>query len=231
MAALETPFVPDEGSLATVLGMLHSSTLPDNDAQRAAYEALTAWQDIPQLMQYLVYALVERPDLSSKIRAVAGSTLKSQIERMFDIAPPDVQAYVKAEVVRILADPTPAVQRCASNVVATIIRYTRVADWPALPPVLVGFIDALMPTDQVGPLAGVLQCVATLAEDAAADFDDSDDDGMGEIMPRLIAAMLHGDVLVRRPATQAMRWLVRGANAALTANTADYLAVSAESGL
>jgi hypothetical protein len=221
------PWVPDEGSLATILGMLHNSTLNDNEAQREAYQALEAWQAIPQLMQFLVYALVQRPDLPPKIRAVAGSTLKSQIARCFDVAPPEVQAYVKAEVVRILADPVPAVQRCAANVVATIIRYIPISEWPALPPALVAYLDALMPTDQVGPLAGVMKCVAALAEDAAVDVDeeDGDDHGMREIMPRLIVAMQHGDPRVRLPAAQAMRWLVKGANSSLTVNTEDYLAV------
>lgn len=180
--------------------MLECSLSKDNEQLKQAYAAMEENRANPEFLRYLVYCVAHGSSLHPSVRAVAGATAKSMVDSSFTDFPPEIKAYVKSEMVRILIDPHDSVRRIASNVVSTIVRDDELSNWRELPAILNSLLDMV---DNPIALDGCLTALEQMSDDVPQMFDDAEvGHPLNLLLPKVIVAMGHPDTALRYKATK-----------------------------
>lgn len=189
----------------------------DPARQRQAYDTMKENETNANFLRYLVYCVVYGTTLASSIRAVAGATAKTVLSRCYGELLPDVRAYVKAEMVKLLIDPDGGIRRTASNVVSSIAREDEeLSQWPELPGILGALLDMHA---NPSALDGALTVFEQVTDDVPQMLDDA---AMGNplnvLLPKLIGLMGHPEEPLRLKATRSVANLMHTGAPALAAN-------------
>lgn len=218
-------WTPDPTLLSATVEMIAKSLSHDSGQQRAAYEAFDAATKNPEFLRYLTFAFVHGTSLPASQRAVAGATAKRMVDRSFPDLPDEVKAYVKAEIIRVLVDPSDNFRRAAANVVSAICRDDDLGNWPALPGI---FVSLLSMGDNPAALDGCLTALEQVSDDVPQQFDEA---ALGhplmELIPRLIGVMSHPDPNLRYKATKTVGNFLHTGATALALNRQALLAAFA----
>lgn len=217
MAAPISVWAPEPTVLQACVAMLESALSPDPARQKLAYDTMQQNATNPNFLQYLVYCVVYGTTLASKVRAVAGATAKTVLSRCYGDLLPDVRAYVKAEMVKLLIDPDGGIRRTAANVVSSIAREDEeLCKWPELPGILGALLDM-----HANPAAldGVLTVFEQITDDVPQLLDDAElGNPLNVLLPKLIGFMGHPEEALRLKATRSVANLMHTGAPALAAN-------------
>lgn len=120
---------------------------------------------MPDYNKYLVHLLVN--DGEPTARSSAGLILKNNILRNYQQITPEATAYVKAEVVKGLVDPTLMIRNISGNVVTALITVTTIGGWPEILPQLMNMAES----GDVTAAEGAMSALSKICEDSAKDLD------------------------------------------------------------
>jgi transportin-1 len=155
------PLQPDPNLLMQVVQMLEYTLAPDSNLLKQANEFLAQNSANPQFVLYLVHVFIRLREAPSKIRHIAGVTLKSVIDRWYVSLPEDVRNSLRLEILDGLIDDTREIRRAAANCITTIVRLASLSAWPTLP----GLIASALTSSNLMAQNGALEAIVMLSED------------------------------------------------------------------
>ena len=120
------------------------------------------------LNKYLVYLLVTPgSDQDATHRSSAGVMLKNNVLKKFDNVTPDTLAYIKAEVIKGLVDPTLMIRNISGNVITSLVTQASVGGWPEILPQLMNMAESA----DITSAEGAMSALAKICEDSAEDLN------------------------------------------------------------
>jgi transportin-1 len=162
----------------------------------------------------------------AEVRQMAGLLLKNNVKDSYGKMPPEVQNYIKMQILGCLADPQVNVRRTVATIVTTILLRGGVASWPKLLEVLKEGLE----TNDENCIDGAFYTMTLICEDHNYDLDSAD---LGRPLNTLIPIFLKffnaSSETFRRYAIQCLNQFVTALPGALLTNMENFIKVRLKS--
>lgn len=222
-------WVPPPEYVASVTSMLADACSGETVAQMRAYETMTASLSLPPFVLTLAYVVAadalprgEGVDTAvrARMRQVGAGALKTALTQSAKLLDEATLEFIKGYLPLMLGDRSPALRRMGAHIISALARHQGLDHWGQLVPMLSSALG------NVESLPGALLCLSQLCEDVAAEFVDAvEDSTLAGLFPQLIALMAHGDIDIRKLATDCMRELQVVQSSAFLSVRQQYLSV------
>lgn len=188
---------PQSNLLEQVVSLLKAYLIPNNDIQRQSYERLQQFQQNLEFNLYLVHILSNQSsEFSPDIRQLAGLLLKRNIKSQNvaistgkTSAQMEMLAYIRSQIICILADSNQSIRNTASSLVTTFVsQYTFIDEWPELMPALFQYLEQ---QDNVDAIAGAFSALCKICEDSASRLESSPTRPLNKLIPILLQYFHH----------------------------------------
>lgn len=181
--AMWTPSLPSVETLSALFVTSVDGSREKRAARIEARRQLEAARSEPDLVNYLVFMLVEY-DSSESVKATAGLWLKNVLIFDWSKLTPAAVEYVKSNILRGLQSDVPLIRNTSSIVITTLLSKAGLSGWPELLPELVSAIDQ---SEAGSPLQdGCLSALRKICEDSAS-LVAKDHNLMVQLVPKLIS--------------------------------------------
>lgn len=218
---------PTPATLSTLALLLQQSNDGSRESRGQRSEArkqLEAAREQPDLVNYLVYLLVNQngnsSEFSETVRATAGLWLKNVLVFDWFRLTPEPISYVQSQAPKGLGDPSQLIRNASSIVVTTLVGKLGLNGWPVLLPELVGAIDQ----SQMGaPIQeGAVSALKNICEDNAS-LVAQDEELVAQLVPKLIAFTKSPNPKVRSSAISCLTEFVPHGSQAFLVHIDDFL--------
>ncbi|KAK6353012.1 hypothetical protein TWF696_005003 [Orbilia brochopaga] len=172
---------PQEESLRQLAGFLNDSVGADADRRKRAGEMLQQAKGSPDICNYLCYILVTPtppagclPSQYITIRSSAAILLKNHLKESWAKLSPDAQNYIKQVIIQGLTDENAQIRSLTGSLIAEVLRYAGLMQWPDILASLIGLIDGRDSNGNsvsVGAQEGAMGCLAKICEDNKKSLD------------------------------------------------------------
>ncbi|GAA5977329.1 hypothetical protein JCM11641_000066 [Rhodosporidiobolus odoratus] len=112
---------PQPNGLEELVSCLRNSGSPSTKVQEQINERLESFNKIPDYNSYLTFILTQMPQEDVTVRSMAGLLLKNNIRLRLEQFPPEVVAYIKANIFSAIGDATSMIRNTVSTVVDTLL--------------------------------------------------------------------------------------------------------------
>ncbi|KAF4044786.1 HEAT-like repeat [Phytophthora infestans] len=196
---------PQPALLNEVVALLQAYMVPNNQVQRESYQRLQQFQKNLEFNLYLVHLLCSA-QAEPNVRQLAGLLLKRNIKArdasaVLTPTEAEILAVIRAQTLRILADPLSPIRNAAGSIVTTFVsQYTFLDEWPELMPAL----HALLEQQDENALAGAFGALVKICEDSAAKLENSPSRPLNVLVPKLLQYFHHQNANFRRDALECL---------------------------
>ncbi|KAI9323497.1 Transportin-PC [Dichotomocladium elegans] len=188
---------PQAKNLQDLLMLLGNANCPSNHDQLMVQQQLASFLRIPRYNSYFVHILTKMPEQDVNTRAIAGLTLKNNINAFFNEIPPAVLDHIKsccmAAVENLNANDddvdvegNAVVRRTIGSVIAAIVTRGQPQNWLDMLHSLMNKLGSPDPTS----VEMALDTLAKICEDNAEDLDEH---FLDAIIPGFIALFNHSN--------------------------------------
>ena len=143
--ASSSAWVPSDEGLQQLLGLFRGSMSASNEQHRAIQQQLISFNAIPDYNSYLAYIFGQLKTEEGSVRQMAGLMLKNNVRQHWRNLHPDVQLYVRENLLASVGDALPFIRTTASSCISTIVSAADLAEWPTLLPTLTQLLDSADP--------------------------------------------------------------------------------------
>ncbi|KAF1781744.1 Armadillo-type fold [Phytophthora cactorum] len=172
--------------------------VPNNQVQRESYQRLQQFQKNLEFNLYLVHLLCSA-QAEPNVRQLAGLLLKRNIKArdasaVLTPTETEILAVIRAQTLRVLADPLPPIRNAAGSIVTTFVSQYTFLD------------DALMLLEQQdeNAVAGAFGALVKICEDSAAKLENSPSRPLNVLVPKLLQYFHHQNANFRRDALECL---------------------------
>lgn len=153
-------WTPSPEGLQQLLSLFRASRSADNTQHRAIQQQLVDFNSIPDYNLYLAYIFNQLKGEEGAVRQMAGLVLKNNVKERWGSLTPDVQEYVRENLLGSLGDPMPYIRNVAGSCVTTVIQFGGLEAWPMLLPKLYAMLDSA----EQSTLEGALSALSKICE-------------------------------------------------------------------
>jgi transportin-1 len=137
-----TPWQPSAEGLQQLLGLFRSSQSATNQQHRQIQTQLTQFNAIPDYNNYLVYILNQLKEEEGPVRQMAGLQLKNNVKQHWHTLSPEVQEYVRQNLLGSLGDKSGYIRATVGTCITTVIYSGGLEAWEQLLPTLYQMLDS-----------------------------------------------------------------------------------------
>ena len=133
---------PTAEGLQQLLGLFKATQGADNEQHRNIFEQLRSFNAVPDYNCYLAFILNQMRQEETAVRQTAGLVLKNNITQHWASVAPEVQQYVRENLLGCLGDEVPYIRNTVGSCITTITMEEGLKLWPALLPSLYQMLDS-----------------------------------------------------------------------------------------
>eukprot|EP01112_Ceratiomyxa_fruticulosa_P017712 TRINITY_DN5573_c0_g3_i1.p1 TRINITY_DN5573_c0_g3~~TRINITY_DN5573_c0_g3_i1.p1 ORF type:complete len:897 (-),score=174.50 TRINITY_DN5573_c0_g3_i1:289-2979(-) len=211
---------PNQEGLSQLVGLLRDSRSHVPGVQQTIHRQLETFNAIPDYNNYLVFVLSRLKTENEFVRTIAGILLKNHIKEYFPRMAPEVQQFIKSEVLGVVGDQFPTIRRAVSSIITTIVYHVGTSGWPNLIPHLISLLDS----PELHVVDGALSTIYLLCEDHVTRLD-SEEGGrpLNLLIPKLITFFRSPHESHRKIALASVNQFIVEMPAALLVNIDQFL--------
>jgi len=220
MATAVTGWTPDGLGVSHLLGLLKSSRSVSGSRHWEIQQQLQELNRRPEYNKYLAFILVHMQAEPADVRQLGGIILKNNVKDFYSHMSPDVQEYIKAQVLQALGDPSDVVRTTAGTIVTSIVTQGTIEHWPTLLQTLAQALDS----QDLNLVEGAFDALCKVCEDSANKLD-SDEIGrpLNFLIPKLLSFFASPVPTLRKYAVASVNQFVLLMPNALAVNMDAYL--------
>ena len=133
---------PTAEGLQQLLGLFKATQGADNEQHRNIFEQLRSFNAVPDYNCYLAFILNQLRQEDTAVRQTAGLVLKNNITQHWASVAPEVQQFVRENLLGCLGDEVPYIRNTVGSCITTITMEEGLQLWPALLPSLYQMLDS-----------------------------------------------------------------------------------------
>ena len=188
-------FVPSAEGLQQLLALFRASQSANNTQHRAIQQQLNDFNVIPEYNSYLAYILNQLKQEEGAVRQLAGLMLKNNVKEHWRKLTPEVQEYVRENLLGSLGDPQKYIRTTVGSCITTIIYVAGLDAWPTLVPMLYRMLDS--PEDSL--VDGALSALNKICEDSPDKLaKDVTSQPLHFLVPKFLTFFGHSQPLFRK---------------------------------
>ena len=185
---------PTAEGIHQLTGLFKAAQGADSEKHRQIFEQLRSFNAVPDYNCYLVFILNQMQQEETQVRQTAGLVLKNNIKEHWKSVQPEVQQYVRDNLLGCLGDETTYIRNTVGSCITTITMEEGLGQWPGLLPNLYQMLDSTDPHLFEGAFAALHKICEDSPDKLAADVQTQP---LTFLIPKILTFFQHVNVHVR----------------------------------